>query len=334
MGLLKCSVRIFSLSMSSKPFDSFSKEYLEEFLTSTGTVSTGLEVRDETRQVDVLYMPDPGKESDRQQLGLLGRMAAQPSLFEPYSKRPGINEVRSCILKLMVVLLDAVRAAKRKKQPTPAETELPMLWILSPSASPTLMKHIGGEPETSWPEGVYFSVDVNRTGFVAIDRLPETPETLWVRLLGRNPTLERAIGELMAMPRGPKRDTAVRVLSGWKSTIGAIENPDEEDRELLMTLSPAFIEWEQRTKQKGVEQGIEQGIEQGTRNERRLNLSNLMKARFEELDEELNAVIENFTKLSAEDYTEQFPLLLNLSRDELVARFGVLNGSSGNSAQK
>ncbi|MEO0948571.1 MAG: flagellar assembly protein H, partial [Cyanobacteria bacterium J06641_5] len=199
-----------------------------------GEVSTGREVRDEARQIDVLYVPNPGTESDRQQLGLLGRMAAQPCVFEPYSSRPGVNEVRSCILKLLVVLLGTVRTAKREKQPMPAERELPMLWILSPSASPTLMERTGGKTEPSWPEGTYFMADALRTGFVAIDRLPETPDTLWLRLLGRNPTLERAIAELMALPKRPRRDTAVRILAGWKTKIGSVEDPDEEDRELLI----------------------------------------------------------------------------------------------------
>lgn len=247
--------------MSGKPFDSYSKEYLKEFLTSTGTVSSGLEVRDETRQVDVFYLPDPGKESDREQLGLLGRMSAQPTLFEPYSKRPGVNEVRSCILKLMVVLLDAVRTANRERQPTPAEAKLPMLWILSPFASPKLMESFGGKPKASWPEGVYFWVDGLRTGFVAIDRLPETPETLWVRLLGRGRTLEVAISEVLVLPpRDPRRDKAVQLLASWKTNIEGIEELEAEDRQLLMTLSPAFVEWEQRTRQESMEQAWREAI--------------------------------------------------------------------------
>ncbi|MFM7427426.1 MAG: DUF4351 domain-containing protein [Elainella sp.] len=34
---------------------------------------------------------------------------------------------------------------------------------------------------------------------------------------------------------------------------------EQEDRELMMQLSEAYLEWEQRTEQRGIEQGIEQG---------------------------------------------------------------------------
>ena len=202
-----------------------------------------MEVRDEIRQVDVLYVPDPGKESDREQLGLLGRMAAPPCVFEPYRNTPRPNDIRSCLLNLMVVSLDAVRVAKREKQPVPAEEESPMLWVLSPSASPSLMKRIGGEPNPAWPEGVSSAASLLRTGFVAVDRLPETEDTLWLRLLGRGRTLETAIAQLLALPpREPKRDKAVQLLTSWKTNIEGIEDLEAEDREPLMTLSPAFVD--------------------------------------------------------------------------------------------
>lgn len=107
------------------------------------------------------------------------------------------------------------------------------------------------------------------------------------------------------------------MLAGWKSKIGIAADPDAEERELLMTLSPAFIEWEQRTKQ----QGIERGIERGTRNERRLSLSSLLEARFGELDGELEAVIQTCLELSSEEFARQMPSLLSLSRDELASQF-------------
>lgn len=241
--------------MPRKPFDAYSKEFLDEFLAPTGEVRTGQEVQDEARQVDVWYVPDSNLASNRLQLGLLGRMAAQPCVFEPYSRRPDLNEVRSCILKLMVVLLDTLREVRREKQSQPAEAGLPMLWILSPSASPTLMENIGGKAQPSWPEGVFFAVNVLRTGFVAIDRLPETPDTLWLRLLGRGRTLETAIEHLLALPpEEPKRDRAVQLLANWKTNIESIKDLEAEDRELVMALSPAFVEWEQRTRQEGIVQ--------------------------------------------------------------------------------
>lgn len=62
------------------------------------------------------------------------------------------------------------------------------------------------------------------------------------------------------------------------------------------------------------EQAIQQGIQQGER----LVVENLLRSRFGSLDEELSAIIEQILTLSPEEFT---PLLLQLSREELLARF-------------
>ena len=94
----------------------------------------------------------------------------------------------------------------------------------------------------------------------------------------------------------------------------------EVDRDVI-----ASLHWEQRTRQEGVEQGIQQGV--------RLTLENLFTSHFGRVDSQLEAVIEYFAKLISEDYAQQFPSLLSLSRDELVARFGASGGDNGNVTQ-
>lgn len=70
--------------MPQTPFDAYSKDFLDEFLTPTGKVTAGKEVQDEARQIDVWYVPNPQLSDRRQQLGLLGCIAAQPCVFEVY----------------------------------------------------------------------------------------------------------------------------------------------------------------------------------------------------------------------------------------------------------
>ncbi|WP_208821508.1 hypothetical protein [Tolypothrix sp. PCC 7910] len=62
------------------------------------------------------------------------------------------------------------------------------------------------------------------------------------------------------------------------------------------------------------EQATQQGIEQGER----LVVENLLKVRFGELDNELQPIISSLVALPPEEFT---PLLLQLSREELIARF-------------
>jgi hypothetical protein len=91
-------------------------------------------------------------------------------------------------------------------------------------------------------------------------------------------------------------------LLSLKTTLEIKQNPDEEDRELLMTLSPIYLEQLAAAKQEGQRSVIE----------------NLLRARFGSLDEELNEIIQPLLALTPEEFS---PLLIQLSREELLNRF-------------
>ncbi len=92
----------------------------------------------------------------------------------------------------------------------------------------------------------------------------------------------------------------------WKVTIELTGTQTSEDEQLLMTLSQAYLEWEQETQRQGEKRGERKVIE------------NLLKVRFGELDESLSALIAQILVLPPEEYT---PLLLQLSQEELLIRF-------------
>jgi hypothetical protein len=100
--------------MTSKPYDQFSKQLLEELLSPLGRVEVNKEVTDKARFVDVLFSPSPQAQS--QSLGLLGRIAVlNTTLLEPFRNQPSRTEVRNCFLKLFTVIADSQRKAKREK---------------------------------------------------------------------------------------------------------------------------------------------------------------------------------------------------------------------------
>ncbi|NEO03044.1 MAG: hypothetical protein F6K50_49335, partial [Moorea sp. SIO3I7] len=72
-------------------------------------------------------------------------------------------------------------------------------------------------------------------------------------------------------------------------------------------------------KQEGLVEGKQEGLVQGRQNERRSMVTYLLRSRFGELDQELLGIIEPLMALSPEEFT---PLLLHLSRLELLNRFG------------
>lgn len=136
---------------------------------------------------------------------------------------------------------------------------------------------------------------------------PQTQETLWLRILGKETTQQQAINEAIALPiEDPRRLRALKLLATWKINIEAGAELDEEGRELVMTLSQAYLEWERETERRGMQQG------------QRLVVENLLRVRFGELDDQLVAIIPSLLELPTEEYTR---LLLQLSREELLARF-------------
>jgi predicted transposase/invertase (TIGR01784 family) len=151
----------------------------------------------------------------------------------------------------LTILAELQRQAKRENQ-SYNEDNAPRLWILSPSASITVLEGFGAKLDPDWPEGVYFLPSLYRTAIITINQLPVTPETLWLRLLGRGKTQDQAVRELLELPQG----NAFREME--------INNILEtEDREVFMTLSQTYQEWKEATKREGLEQGLEQGLERG-----------------------------------------------------------------------
>jgi hypothetical protein len=88
---------------------------------------------------------------------------------------------------------------------------------------------------------------------VAIAQLPAVPETLWLRLLGKGDTQERAIAELLELPeRDPKRESALNLLVSWRINMEIVEEFQREERDIQMALSQAYLEWENQTERRGL----------------------------------------------------------------------------------
>ncbi|PSB14760.1 DUF4351 domain-containing protein [Phormidesmis priestleyi ULC007] len=230
--------------MAQNTFDQLSKQYLEEFLAPIDTVQRQYEIPGEAKFVDLWFVPN-SEAAQTDDLGLLGRMVQKPCLFEPYRNTPTRTDVRVSVMKLVWIQEDERRKAQLDVLP---EDALPMLWVLAATTSKPLLSEVGGVVKSDWLPGVYFLSDLFKTAIVAIDQLPETEETLWVRILGRDETQERAIREVLALPpTHPRRNGILRLLASWKVKIDVGGNEDFTGREALMALSEAFLEWEQRT---------------------------------------------------------------------------------------
>ena len=282
--------------MTKFPHDQFAKEYLQELLSPLGEVETSKNVTAEVREIDVWFQPTSVDDTEYvQSLGLLGKMAATPAIIEPFRNPVNAEGIFSCVVKLLNSRAELERRANREDQCL-EERQLPRLWILTPTASELLLNSFGFRtPEASegWGKGVYFLSEVWRVGLIAIHQLPRTPETMWLRMLGRGRVQQGAIAELTALPLDDSlRANALQLLYTLQANLQANTptNPagDDEDQELVMAIVPLFQQHLQAAEQKGLEQGreqgIERGIEQGREQGQRLILESFLQVRFGDLD--------------------------------------------------
>ena len=296
--------------MTRLAYDQFSKQLLKELLERFGRVETSKDVAAEVRQIDFFFVPSPENQKEREMLGLLGRLSSAPSVFEPFRNAVQPREVRDCIGKLYSLHKETERQYARENKPLPEEDDLPQLWILTPTASVNLLEGIRAEEEREWPDGVNLLGPTLKAAVVVIHQLPVTPETLWLRLLGRGKVQQLAIEELRGLPDdNPFRLNALELVYNLLAILKARKNSEPlepEDEELIVELSPIYTEQLETATQKGIQQG------------QRLMVESILQVKFGESDLEVKQIIEPLTKLPALESTK---LIMQLSREELLERF-------------
>lgn len=286
--------------------DKFAKDYLEELLKDYGAVDTSEKISGEIKEIDVLFTPSRQQTSNLQILGLLGRFAEYPALLEVFRNPASDDEIVDCLQKLFEVKGELRREANAKKTEL-QESENPKLWVLTPTISPPRLSGFNVKRKKGWLPGVYFLGDTLRAAIVVIHQLPRTPETLWLRLLGRGSVQEQAIIELQALPLNhPYQKATLELVYNLRQNLRINQQLEEDDRELIMRLEPLY------------QQDREQAKLEGRIIGERLVVENLLQVRFGTLDDELSAIIEPVLALPPSEFT---PLLMQLSRAELIARF-------------
>ncbi|MGB7892570.1 MAG: flagellar assembly protein H [Microcoleus sp.] len=311
--------------------DLFAKEYLEELLSPIGTVNIGRDVTSEVREIDVYFTPSNAIPEYSETLGLLGKMANTTAIFEPFRNPANVSEICSCLGKLLDVRGELERKFRRENTRYD-DAQLPKLWILMPTASKALVDSFNAIPDTeNWMQGIYFLGESLRTAIVAIHQLPETPETLWLRILGKGGVQQRAISQLSALATDdPLRIIALELLYRLQSNLvtDAPQELEPEERELIMAIAPLFQQQIQAAQQqareegleqgleRGLEQGLEQGLERGRQEQQRLILENFLRVRFGELSPKMTVFLSPISKLQAAEFTVLLLAISMLTVDE------------------
>jgi hypothetical protein len=295
--------------------DQFSKQYLTELFTPYGEVEISKDITSEVRQIDVFFTPTSPENIE--ELGLLGKMGtyAASVIFEPFRNAVSKSEIRSCMGKLFDIHAEVERQRKRSDTRI-NETELPHLWIFTPTASEDILTGCNATVDIeTWGQGVYLLGKVLKTGIVSIHQLPSTPETLFLRVLGRGKVQRQAVEELEALAKNnPSLENVIKLVNDLIAMLSARQQKekdiDQDDRELIMKLSEMYQQLLEELKQ--------EQRQEGEIRERRAMVESILQVRFGEVDPELANIIDQVIAMSREEFT---PLLLNLSRADLLARF-------------
>ncbi|OQY44450.1 MAG: hypothetical protein B6247_30235 [Candidatus Parabeggiatoa sp. nov. 2] len=214
------------MKMTRQPHDQYSKEALLEILFGGKSEAQRPIHPKEVYYADISFEPPPTlSQTDLEKVGLLGNMIATRCLIEYFWTPPTQIETCLCLMKLFSWHGDLLREVKRKQKeaknqeaknlPQVLPKVLPKLWILTTSASNTFLASFDFKPRQSaeWCEGFYFFVgEAMNTGIVVIDELPETLETVWLRILGKGETQQQAIKTLATLEdKGPLLDNVLEM---------------------------------------------------------------------------------------------------------------------------
>ncbi|MGG6267204.1 DUF4351 domain-containing protein [Leptolyngbya sp. AN03gr2] len=280
--------------------DQFAKQCLAGFLAPYGETEISREVVSEVRQIDVYFVPRSTARVLKSELGLLGQMVTTPSLLEAFRNPVQATHILDCQSKLNDARNELMRRAKSQKQSF-TKRKFPQLWVITPSISKILLSGFAGKSRPGWSRGVYFLPGEQRVGIVAINQLPKIASTLWLRLMGRESVQTEAVAELLALPpEYPFRRHALEQLANLRVTIQARQNLSRDDRGLIMTLSPAYEQWQAETLEQGWKAGEQVGRQQG-----QLDLvMRLLARKVGHIDDALRSQIEQLSPAQLESLGE------------------------------
>ncbi|MEQ9357320.1 hypothetical protein [Coleofasciculus chthonoplastes] len=131
----------------------------------------------------------------------------------PFRNAVTADQICDCLAKLFDLHRELRRRARRESTSIKL-SELSQLWILTPTASTPLLDSFGAfSDEQNWLSGLYFLPQAFRTAIVVIHQLPRTPQTLWLRLLGKGRVQQQAIEEITALSEdSQRRESTKRVI--------------------------------------------------------------------------------------------------------------------------
>jgi hypothetical protein len=275
---------------------------------------------------DAYFVPDPGKDAQRAELGWLGEMMKEPCLLEMLQRAPGPVETRDNLRKQLTLDHAVALEAARGDLPRPPFLRL---WQLTTGRPAEVLDGYGMTEVEPWPRGFWFAPRLLAMAVVVLSEVPRQRDTLLLRLLGRGRVLEEAIADLQALPpEALEREVAMAPLVALRFEVKQNPTPDDEERAFLMSTQDLYEQWEKRVTAEGMAKGRAEGMATGRAEGKAEGLVRTLIAmyetRFGPIPVEVSSAL---AKVAAPEATERWVgLFLTGSADDIAA--ALRNGHS------
>jgi hypothetical protein len=245
--------------MSQFPHDRFNKNLFELRLSPFGEVSTQQPLDPETTFIDIYFVPHQPI-APEPQLSLLAKcIGGQAVAFEPYRNPVEVNKIQGCIIKALQIQHEVC------PEPDPQVELQPRMWIITPTLASHKLEACGAlADESRWGKGIYLLSKVVQTGIIVVHQLPVTAETLLFRLMGKGKVQQTAMAEVAALPvEHPYRKSLLNLLVSYRMELLAKQDAEPDEQELVMQLSPLYLEQLEAARLDGERQGERRGVQIG-----------------------------------------------------------------------
>jgi Domain of unknown function (DUF4351) len=174
----------------------------------------------------------------------------------PYRNPVEVNKIQSCIIKALHTQQEIC------PKPDPQAELKPRMWIITPTLAANKLETFSAvADEDTWGKGIYLLPNSLQTGIIIIHQLPVTPETMLFQLMGKGRVRQTAMAEVAAIPADhPYRTSLLDLLISYRMELATKQDSDPEEQELVMQLSPLYLEQLKVTRLQGELKGQQEMV--------------------------------------------------------------------------
>jgi antitoxin component of RelBE/YafQ-DinJ toxin-antitoxin module len=141
----------------------------------------------------------------------------------------------------------------KKSEPLPQdaraqiEVQNPFTWVLAVNCGDKLLNLCEARPLSEYGGGVYELSKFLRMGIVVIDRLEDSEDTLWLKMLGNKDSARRAFGEIEQLsPNRREKNDIIRTSLKYCVYLRGLptESLTEEEQDFMRTMEQVDVWYE------------------------------------------------------------------------------------------